>query len=520
MLNTAKSIRLLTVILVIAWFFLVITRIAGPSDIYDKEQPRTIAYTADMLTNGHWLLPYDTFGIPATKPPLYNWISVPFVAAFGYAEWALKMPSILASLGILVCIVLAGRRLTIPEHPDNANPLSFGLLAALLYLATPMTAKLLYVARPDMLLTAFLAGAWLAATIIVQSPKPHRAAQLAFWLCTTAAAFTKGPSALLAIVYLLLAAKLIGGKWSTLARTGWWWGLPFLLLTVGIANYFSYQQEPEFFREVLLGREVAGRVTKPGQIFATLLNGPAYMITRFLPWSLFAIAAFFFVRPRQWFRHPLGPAILWLLIILITFSFMTTKRPDRYAPVFPPMAIMAAYAMLHLSRRTRLRALHFAPLAVVVIIALAVYNQFWSEGAKTRFGDNAIAFARQVRATTGTDPILFTDGELTPVQTLVGQNHPPTLPPEKLAAITWVISFHEPNSNPVLVSEPIDQVDGPNPGRLALYRVTPTEAAARYQQSLAAWKIYSDNDTTNSKKTPNDNRWRQFTRPHTITIQK
>ena len=53
----------------------------GPSDLYDNDQPKTVAYTVDMVRHGRWLLPVDMLGRPATKPPMYNWISVPVVAA-------------------------------------------------------------------------------------------------------------------------------------------------------------------------------------------------------------------------------------------------------------------------------------------------------------------------------------------------------------------------------------------------------------------------------------------------------
>ena len=65
----------------------------GPSDLYDNDQPKTVAYTVDMVEHGRWLLPVDMLGRPATKPPMYNWIGAPFVAAGWHDEFALKLPS-------------------------------------------------------------------------------------------------------------------------------------------------------------------------------------------------------------------------------------------------------------------------------------------------------------------------------------------------------------------------------------------------------------------------------------------
>src|SRR5829696_8900089 len=86
-------------------------RIAGPSDIHDKSQPKTVAYTADMVLHGHYILPRDMVGGPARKPPMYNWIGVPFVALFGFAEPVLKMPAILSGIATLSLIACATRRM-------------------------------------------------------------------------------------------------------------------------------------------------------------------------------------------------------------------------------------------------------------------------------------------------------------------------------------------------------------------------------------------------------------------------
>lgn len=508
--------KIFLALLIAGWVLLVLTRIAGPSDLYDKEQPRTIAYTADILNDGggHWVLPYDTFGIPATKPPLYNWISVPFVAAFGYQEWALKIPSVLGSLMVMVGIYFGGRWMERRSggeiYADGVLP----LLAPLLWLATPMSAKLLYVARPDMLLTGFLTGGWVAATVMLQSPKPNRAAQIAFWGCAIGAALTKGPSALLAIGYLVLGAKVLAGKWGTLRRSGWWWGLPLLLIVAGAVTYSGYLREPEFYRQVLLGREVAGRVTRPGQVLSTVLNGPVYMVTRFLPWSLLALFMFFRIPLRRWFSHALGPAILWVLMILVVFSFMTTKRPDRYAPVFPMMALLAGYAVLRLPAKWRSGPAAAAGLAFALIIGLAAFNQFFSEGATTHYGEHAIAFAHNVEKITGNDDILFTDGELTPVETLLGRNQPPQLARDFLERAKWSVGYYQPGSDAVVVSESLQQINGQDPGQLALYRLAPGEGVRLYEEARKQAKRYAGNATSNSGPGDSSGRWQQFSRVH------
>src|SRR5688572_23431086 len=80
-------------LLALAWALF--ARLSGPSDIWNQTQPRTMSYTTDMLITGgdHWLLPADSSGLRATKPPMYNWLAAPMVALLGFpSEPAHKFP--------------------------------------------------------------------------------------------------------------------------------------------------------------------------------------------------------------------------------------------------------------------------------------------------------------------------------------------------------------------------------------------------------------------------------------------
>src|SRR6478672_5763246 len=85
--------------------------IFGPSDLYDKDQPKTMGYTADIIRNGRWILPLDVANQLPTKPPLYNWLSVPVVGWLGvWKEWGFKFPSIVAGLlTVWLIIYLTGK---------------------------------------------------------------------------------------------------------------------------------------------------------------------------------------------------------------------------------------------------------------------------------------------------------------------------------------------------------------------------------------------------------------------------
>src|SRR5688572_30604341 len=87
-------------------------RVLGPSDLWDQTQPKTVCYTSDIVVHGgwHWILPVERGLLPASKPPLYNWLAVPMVKLLGFSsELAHRFPSALALCLCWLLTVRAGR---------------------------------------------------------------------------------------------------------------------------------------------------------------------------------------------------------------------------------------------------------------------------------------------------------------------------------------------------------------------------------------------------------------------------
>ena len=49
--------RVFAVCSITALIWVLVARLLGPSDLWDQTQPRTVAYTTDIVITGHWLLP-------------------------------------------------------------------------------------------------------------------------------------------------------------------------------------------------------------------------------------------------------------------------------------------------------------------------------------------------------------------------------------------------------------------------------------------------------------------------------
>lgn len=459
-------------------------RIAGPSALQRFDQPKTVAYTASAVLDRQWLLPGDTMGRLSTKPPLVNWMAAPVVGLGFWTEWAVKLPMLVASVATLLMVVGMARHL-LARCPETAARAAEGsVLAGLAWLATPATAESIYHCRPDPVLVAFLAGAWALATLAMEGDSRRPGwVKAGLWICVGLAGLTKGPPALLPMLYIPLAARWIYGRGSA-ARTGWKWGVPLALGIVGLWLVPVIVWHAHHFFHVLLGQEMAERVAGVGGRFGnadkgggplSLLTGlyrnPVWLVQKTMPWSLAALGALWMIGPRRWPRHPLAPAALWILLVLGFFSLTAGKTADYILPAYPAVAILAAYGCLRLAARFRFSPALFGGLGAAVVVALSLQALWWSAAARDRLGEQTKAFAREAALVTGGDRIAFVDTGYNTLQFFLGRHQPGPPGEEALAAARWIVLPVHPALKAERTSGAIPGVGGGGkPGRLGLYR--------------------------------------------------
>lgn len=275
--------------------------IIGPSDLYRKDQCKTMAYTVDMVLNHRFSLPRDVIFQPATKPPLFNWLAAIGVAITGqFGEWAQKWPSMAGAVAV-AGIVFAFCRRQFGKVIDSQDALLIALFASAIWISTKATVLLLYIARPDMVQALCLIGGWYAANRAFEFDHRRAARTWAawFWCATTAAALAKGPAAVYPMLYALLAPILIFANWRKLGHLYWHIGVPVLLASVGAWLLFAYLQDAEHVTGVLLGTEVYKRIAS---------SNPEGFIK---PWY-FAIQ-WFIMQNQYWSYLVIGSMIVGLL---------------------------------------------------------------------------------------------------------------------------------------------------------------------------------------------------------------
>ena len=459
------------VLAILALVVLLGARILGPSDAWDQTQPTTIAYTTDILVNGHWVLPSERSGRLATKPPLYNWLAVPAVAMAGHSsEFAHKLPSVVALVLCFGLVVRLGRRLV--SDPLRDDP-AVGWLAGLIFLSGYTIFKLGYLARPDMLLVLWMVLGWAAATRLCADqvgPDPatsrRRWLALGFWLCTGLAALTKGPAVLPLLIYAAIAPRLLVGRWSAGRVLEWSWGPLVALLVFGSWVWGVWRIAPEHLVQALWAHEIVGRITgygdsprEPLALLTTAPNMVLYYLSRFEPGCVFSILGMYCLWRRsaatgqRWWRQlgrqgaALHGAAIFIVVMLAAYTLVTGKRADYLAPAYPPSALLAAWWLLRGPWRTGIRFPWMAPVcAGVVLTGLTIHNSLELSAPYRGFGDAVADFAREttrhVRARPA--PVVLLNADYTHLGSFLGIAGPSGPPALRLAAAAggpfWLVT--------------------------------------------------------------------------------
>jgi len=346
--------RLTTFLQEHAWLLfsvLVLALFLGTRGFNEPDEGRYAEIAREMATSGNWLVPtlngFDHF----QKPPFLYWCTALSLRTFGHNEWAGRLPSALAGLGVVCLTYLIGRKLFSAQTGRNAAVI---LVSGLEFFAL---ARLL---TPDMTMSL-----WIVAAIAAFVHRDH----WCFFIAMGLGFLTKGP---MALVVPLAAA--ITWHWSTRGTADWrpvpWargllltllialsW---FILLSVWRAELFAY-----FWKYELVQR------------FGSNSHGRSQPWWFFLPVLLLGLMPWTFLLPgmarRLWQRYrsrAVAPQHLfllgWAFIPLLILSCSGSKLLTYVLPLLPAFAIAAA-AFLQSTRLTWKIAIPAAAVWIAVV---------------------------------------------------------------------------------------------------------------------------------------------------------
>ena len=98
------------------WLFwllaaLVLAAGLGLRDPWPADEPRFALVAKQMVESGNWLFPHRGHELYSDKPPLFMWAQAASYLLVRDWRIAFLLPSLLAALGTLWCVVDLGRRL-------------------------------------------------------------------------------------------------------------------------------------------------------------------------------------------------------------------------------------------------------------------------------------------------------------------------------------------------------------------------------------------------------------------------
>lgn len=472
-----KLIKLAFAIWFITLAIVLIGRIVGPSDLgQNLDQSKTIAFTLDMVHNHQWVLPRDSTGELSRKPPLVNWVGYPIVALGFHSQLALKLPAILSGLSITVMIFFIAKffyrqlKTSIADAGDRViatNSTMFAMLAASAWLASPSAIKHIYFMRPDILFAALLTGAWFASITLLDPSRTNHIKSLAcaIWILTALAILTKGPLAIFIPIYLIAHILIItpkGSRKSAINKLQLWWGIPLMITPPLLWFIAAYRLDPDHVRVALLGEELGSRIGDggPSGILGALTRNPGFFIERFLPWCVFAIGAMIVPPSSKMRSHPMGPATLWVLAVILTTTLMGMDAGSYLMPAYPAAAILAIYGLFRLiaTKHARFNRAALALIVLTVLVAgslITLRETTMSRGARSGTGNHIIAFATSASNIVNKEAVRFESMGDLPIASLMGRYQPGELDPSPSQQFLIAPTHLHPDWTALLVSDPI-----------------------------------------------------------------
>jgi 4-amino-4-deoxy-L-arabinose transferase-like glycosyltransferase len=341
----------------------------GDVGLIDETEPLFAEASRQMYLTGDWITPFFNGETRFDKPALIYWCQAIAYAILGVNEWAVRLPSAIAAVGVMSLVFY-----TVQWHLGKEDaleqvfrPQRRWLTACLSAAVTGLAPEMVVWGRTgvsDMLLTGCMASALLCFFLGYASceEKPEARRQflsvfpsgwyVAFYVLVAGATLTKGPVGIVLPGLIIAAFLLYLGKLSQVMRemrlaSGvlivFGLALPWYVLVIWrhgwsyINSFFGYHNL-ERFTEVVNGHKAPWYF-----YFLVVLLG-------FAPYSAYlplAIARLKFWQRKYWGlkarSQQLGLfAFFWFAGVFGFFTIAVTKLPSYVLPLMPAAAILVA----------------------------------------------------------------------------------------------------------------------------------------------------------------------------------
>lgn len=346
--NTSRLRAFLPDFILLAFcLFLITYRITDfPVRIWDESIYANNAI--EMWHDGN-ILELQNNGVPNyfnIKPPLAVWLQALSVSAFGINTFAIRLPTILFSFGLLILLLLFCKQATGENITGRAAILSLSLMIGFVREHVARTGDL------DAMLLFFSCGAIFSLLMIKVSPPEIKKYLFLTWLCVLLGFFTKSVSIFL-ILPALFVLTLLSRETRKIYITPKVYQLLFFLL-LAIFSYWTLMDflTPGFFEKVF--RTEVSRGFLP---VMTWLDRPWYFYIE-LAWRRGHFNVFIYALPVMVFlglrskesniRFLTLASLMFILAYSLTIAYPPNKLEWYDAPIYPFFAILTGIGIREL----------------------------------------------------------------------------------------------------------------------------------------------------------------------------
>jgi 4-amino-4-deoxy-L-arabinose transferase-like glycosyltransferase len=311
----------------------------GAGTLWDNSETTYGEVAREILIGHDWIVMHLDGDPWFVQPPLYFWIAASFAQLLGVTEFAVRLPSALATIATSAVLGYAVARV--------ANPRA-GLFASVVLSSALMQAVVGRLAIMDALLDCGVAIAILGCFGALATGS--RRAWYAAWVALGLATLAKGPVAPVAV--LLVIGPWMLWEWRSqrrLAAPGaldWFGGIAsfaaiVLPWTIALAHAAGFAALGELFGHYTFGRYVGTIENQGGPIWYYV----PVLVLGFFPWFAFLIPASL-EAGRAAEADAEGSlwrlALAWTIVPFAFFSLANTKLPNYIALELPGPAILVA----------------------------------------------------------------------------------------------------------------------------------------------------------------------------------
>lgn len=333
----------------------------GSIGLVDETEPLFAEASRQMFVTGDWITPFFNGETRFDKPALIYWCQAIAYWIFGVNEWAVRLPSALAAMGLIsLGFYTIQWHLARQDYLERiTRPTRRWLTAGLGAAVMALSSQMIVWGRTgvsDMLLVACMDSALLCFFLAYAQPSSQSEVKarwyLAFYVLIAGAILTKGPvgivlPALIIGIFLLYLgnAKAIlremrplTGLLITLCLS-----LPWYLLVIWrngenyINSFFGYHNIERF-------TSVVNRHSAPWYFYFFVV------LVGFAPYSVYlplAMARLKFWQPKYWRSQKRSSqlglfAFIWFIGVFGFFTTAVTKLPSYVLPLMPAAAILVA----------------------------------------------------------------------------------------------------------------------------------------------------------------------------------